>query len=284
MANIDIAQHFETQHLSQMELSSYASVAIGASIRDTVAAMASEGNSCAFVMSGSDIAGIFTERDVAAKVVHQPEVWDAPIEDVMTPDPYTVSGEQTAMDALQLMNHRRFRNVPVRSDDGELLGNLTHYDLIRLASAFLEEKTPVGAEFVPEHSLLFVNFTGLMVSKPVTFEPTASLAEVIDAMTYEETGLVSIVDERGAIIGEFTEHDIFTKVACQIEDLKAEAVGDWMTTEIAATSPRTTISEGVHVMAEMGHRYLVLLSETNRPTGVATFRDIAEYIETAFSV
>lgn len=92
------------------------------------------------------------------------------------------------------------------------------------------------------------------------------------------------MNDRGAVIGEFAEHDLFTKVACKVTDLATEAVGDWMTDEFAGTSPRTTIADGIHVMAETGHRYLVMLSETGRPTGVATFRDIAVYFEAAFSV
>ena len=56
-----------------------------------------------------------------------------------------------------------------------------------------------------------------------------------------------------------------------------------MTTDFVATSSRSTISEGLHLMAGTPHRYMVLVSETNHPTGVATFRDIAEYIEVAFS-
>ena len=54
--------------------------------------------------------------------------------------------------------------------------------------------------------------------------------------------------------GEFTEHDLFTKVACQIEDLESEVIGDWMTTDFVANSPRTTISEDLHLMAETPHR------------------------------
>ena len=32
-------------------------------------------------------------------------------------------------------------------------------------------------------------------------------------------------------------------------------------------------------MADLGHRYLVLISETGRALGVVTFREITEYFE-----
>lgn len=281
MASINIVEHFEGKQLVDIPMSQPAKVETGTSVRDTVAAMTAEDIGCALVMTGSDIGGIFTERDVAWKVVRQPEVWDEPVDGVMSRDPLTLTGEQTALDALRLMNTRRFRNLPVVSRDGKLIGNLSHYDLLHLASDFLHEHK-AAAQSAPENSLLFVNFTGLMVHKPVVFEPSTNLADVVHAMTEAETGLVTIVNERGVVIGEFTEHDLFSKIACQVEDLESEIVGDWMSTEVVATSPRTTVAEGLHLMAGTPHRYMILVSETNHPTGVATFRDITEYVEVAF--
>ena len=283
MPSANIVEHFEKQQLSKIPLSKPAKVETGTSVCDAVAAMTTEDTGCAFVMAGSDIIGIFTERDVAWKVVRQPDVWDEPVDDVMSPDPFILTGDQTAIDALRLMNARRFRNVPVASSDGKLLGNLSHYDLLHLASDFLREHQATAGDSAPENSLLFVNFTGLMIHKPVISEPSTNLADVVHAMTEAETGLVSIVDARGVVIGEFSEHDLFTKVACRVDDLESEVAGDWMTTEFVATSPRTTISDGLHLMAEKRHRYMILVSETNHPTGVVTFRDIAEYVEVAFS-
>ena len=56
-----------------------------------------------------------------------------------------------------------------------------------------------------------------------------------------------------------------------------------MTEEVAATNVRTSIADGIHLMAEKGHRYLVLITDTGRPTQVATFRDISDYLEVAFA-
>ena len=76
-----------------------------------------------------------------------------------------------------------------------------------------------------------------------------------------------------------TEHDVFLKVACRVEDLVDERVGDWMTEQIAAAAPGTPISDALGIMAKLGHRYLVLINETNRALGVVTFREITEYFE-----
>ena len=62
------------------------------------------------------------------------------IDEVMTHNPHTVSADQTAGDALQLMESLHFRNTPVVDEDGKIVGNLNHLALIRyLAERFPEE-------------------------------------------------------------------------------------------------------------------------------------------------
>ena len=278
----NIVTHFTDTRLSDISLSAYEPTHTESAIQDTVLAMADADTSCAFVMAGNEVVGIVTEHDVALHVVSHPEVWDKPTEQIMTPDPFTVSSDATAIEALGLMNSQRFRNLPVMDND-IVAGNLTQYDLIRLASLYFKTQQ-LHDDQEPETNLLFVNFSGLLLGQPVTFTPEANLAFVIDTMTQEGMGLATIVNNRGVVIGEFSEHDIFTKLACRVTDLEAEVVGDWMTDEFAGTSPRTSIAAGIDIMAEIGHRYLVMLSETGHAAGVVTFGDIAAYFEAAFAV
>ena len=279
MASPNIVQHFESLHLSRMRLSSHVVVPSGRKVRSVVAAMAAQHTGCAVVTDGARLAGIFTERDVTNHVVRSPDAWGSPVDYFMTLDPVVIDHDASAIDALRLMNDRRFRNLPVTGADGELLGSVNHYDLIRLAASFLESQSDLGPELSPEHNLHFVDLTGLSTQEPLLVSPDDSLAVAVEAMISARTGLVSIVNHRGAVIGELTEHDVFLKVACRVEDLADEAVGDWMTEQIAAAAPGTPISEALSIMAELGHRYLVLISETNRALGVVTFREITEYFE-----
>ena len=280
MANI--VEYYRTTPLTEVGLSTQVSVQTADTIESVVLAMADASTSCAFVMEDESLSGIFTEHDVATKVALNPDMWQAPIAMVMTPKPYRLHSDHTALDALRVMNNRRFRNLPV--SDGELLlGNLTQYDLIQMASDHLRANPGDDQEAMASHSLRFINFLGISLADPVTLEPDGSLADAVDLMTAYETGLVCILGPRGTVIGEFTEHDLFTKVACRVEALEDEAVGDWMTEQIAATDIRSPIADGIHLMAEKGHRYLVLVNETGRPINVATFRDISEYLESVLS-
>jgi CBS domain-containing protein len=275
----NIVQHFESVPLSRMRLSSHVVVPSGRKVRSVVAAMAAQHTGCAVVTEGARLAGIFTERDVTNHVVRSPDVWGSPVDDFMTADPMVISHDASAIDALRLMNAHRFRNLPVTSADGDLLGSINHYDLIRLAAAFLESQSELGPELSPEHNLHFVDLTGLSAHEPLLVRPGDSLAAAVEAMISAQTGLVSVVNDRGVVIGELTEHDVFLKVACRVEDLVDERVGDWMTEQIAAAAPGTPISDALGIMAKLGHRYLVLINETNRALGVVTFREITEYFE-----
>ena len=279
MTGTNIVQHFEGVRLSEMRLSSLVVVPSGRKVASVVAAMAAQHTGCAVVTEGARLAGIFTERDVTKHAVRSPGVWGAAVDDFMTADPAVINHDASAIHALRTMNARRFRNLPVTGADGDLLGSVNHYDLIRLAASFLGSQGKLSPELSPEHNLHFVDLTGLSAREPLLVLPGDSLGSTVDAMIAAETGLVSVVDRRGTVIGELTEHDVFLKVACRVEDLDSESVGDWMTEQIAAAAPGTPISEALLIMASLGHRYLVLINEVGRALGVVTFREITEYFE-----
>ena len=128
------------EQLTHLDLSEFTLVASGASVRDTIGKMRAERHNCAFVTRDGRLVGIFTDRDVLREVVDRPQIWDRPIDEIMTHQPRTIAADQTAGDALHLMNELRFRNVPVIDATGAIKGNLTYFALIRyLADLFPEQ-------------------------------------------------------------------------------------------------------------------------------------------------
>ena len=85
------------------------------------------------------LAGIFTDRDVLRIDTH--ETWNLPIDDIMTPSPTTVNANDRADVALALMEYKRFRNIPVLDDQGAVVGNLTHYAIIKYLNDRFSELT-----------------------------------------------------------------------------------------------------------------------------------------------
>lgn len=284
MTTGNIIDYFESVPLEKMRLSSHVTAPTGAQVRSVVMAMSAQMTGCALVMDGARAIGIFTERDITTKLVARPDLWAEPVDEYMTPSPVVITYNASALDALRVMNARGIRNLPVESVDGVLLGCTNHYDLVRLAADFLAlEDSGTSSDLAPEHNLMFVDLSGLPAREPQMVEPSDSLATVIDRMLEAGTGLVSVVNDRGVVIGEVTEHDIFSKIACRVEDLDDETVELWMTKQIAAAAPSTPISDALTVMARVGHRYIVLINETGRALGVLTFKEIADMFDAVFA-
>jgi CBS domain-containing protein len=124
-------QHEQVIHL---DLSNFTEVKSGTSIRETVEQMRREGHNCAVITNNGVLAGIFTDRDLMRKVVDAADVWSQPIDTVMTVSPISVKATDPANTALDLMDKHHFRNVPVIDAEGKVIGNLTHYAIIKYLS------------------------------------------------------------------------------------------------------------------------------------------------------
>ena len=82
------------------------------------------------VTEGSQLVGIFTERDVLRLAGHGHALNDLKVGDVMTRAPVTVSPDDAALDAARLMGERQIRHLPV-VQDGMVLGILGIRDVLR---------------------------------------------------------------------------------------------------------------------------------------------------------
>lgn len=112
-----------------------------ATVRAAVRLMAERSISAIMITENGRLKGIFTERDLAAKVVAQSRDVDATlISAVMTANPDTLPPDATALEALDLMESRRYRHLPVASADGVALGMVSIRDLFAVVRASLEEE------------------------------------------------------------------------------------------------------------------------------------------------
>lgn len=96
--------------------------------------------SCVLAMDGGELAGIFTERDVLTKCMGDDFNWDQPVsESVLTPNPQTVSVQNTVADAVAIMQQHHYRTLPV-VDANKMVGLIRMGDLLtHLAEAYPEE-------------------------------------------------------------------------------------------------------------------------------------------------
>src|SRR5437016_13107454 len=81
------------------------------------------------VLDDGRVAGIFTERDLLAKVLGETIDLESPSYQWMQPAVQTLSREATVGDAVRLMNEKSFRNIPL-VDHGMLVGSISVFDII----------------------------------------------------------------------------------------------------------------------------------------------------------
>lgn len=136
---MSLEQDLRQEQVIHLNLNNFTSVISGTSVRVTVEKMRADDQHCAIVLREGTLAGIFTDRDILRKVVDAPETWDRPVDEVMTPSPIAVNQNEPADAALDLMDKKHFRNVPVLDEAGKVIGNLTPYAIIKyLADRFPE--------------------------------------------------------------------------------------------------------------------------------------------------
>ena len=97
--------------------------------------MEQEGVGSIPVCEDGRLVGIVTDRDIAMRVVAEGrDPQQTKIQDVMTRDPQTVSAEEPISRALEVMESRQVRRIPVIDGGGKLVGIIAQADIARLGN------------------------------------------------------------------------------------------------------------------------------------------------------
>jgi CBS domain-containing protein len=149
----------------------------------------------------------------------------------MTTDLFTVQPDDLIDLAASVMDWRHIRHVPVENEAGDLVGLITHRNLLRLVSSGNHEKN-VKAITVRE----------VMVPNPVTVTPSTPTLEAIKIMREQRIGCLLIVEDR-QLLGIVTSYDFLDASALLFQQhltvdekpLKTRAVGQSRFQESAQT-------------------------------------------------
>ena len=127
----------ETRTLGDIAAGAIESVAANISVQDTVDLMVKKNVTAVVVAENGKPAGIFTERDVLKRVAaKEVPAKETTIKQVMTAPIITMPQTALVGDVLAEMYRRDIRNMPVKADDGELIGLVSMPEVLQYARAF----------------------------------------------------------------------------------------------------------------------------------------------------
>ena len=122
------------RHLLEVKGYNIWSINPGASVYDALRMMSMKDVGALIVMDGDKMVGILSERDYARKVVLVGKASrDTLVSEIMSSKVFTLHPDQTVEEAMDLMNIKRIRHVPV-VEDGEnsrVLGMISIGDVVR---------------------------------------------------------------------------------------------------------------------------------------------------------
>lgn len=94
--------------------------------------MAEHNIGAVLVMKGDRLAGIFSERDYARKIIlHDRSSKETLIREIMTEKVLCASPEQTTAEAMTMMTEKHIRHLPVRDGNHKIIGIVSIGDLVK---------------------------------------------------------------------------------------------------------------------------------------------------------
>lgn len=121
----------------------------------------------------------------------------------MTPDPVTVSPEQSIFEALRIMRDNSVRRLPVVRN-GKLVGIVTELDLLRVSPS---EATSLSV-WEMNYVLSKMRVKDVMTDKVVVISPEATIEEAAVLMRENVISGLPVV-EGGKLVGIITETNLF---------------------------------------------------------------------------
>lgn len=108
----DLRTLFTTTTVGELTLTQVPVLCPGDTAEQAASAMRAVSHGCALVCDGDRLVGIITERDLL-KLLVDPARYRAPLSDVMSSTPRTISSNDQLIDAVRLMDQGGYRRLPV---------------------------------------------------------------------------------------------------------------------------------------------------------------------------
>ncbi len=133
---MSIADQLTETKIRHLPLRAPAVVERSATILETVEEIKRKQLGCALICDRGKLVGLFTERDLLNRVIGEPVSYSAPVEQVMTPNPATLSLDDSVAAVMRLMRDGDYRTIPLVDAEGKAAGVVMVRDLINYFAEF----------------------------------------------------------------------------------------------------------------------------------------------------
>jgi len=123
------------------------------------------------------------------------------VEDVMTPDPVTVTPQTRLRELEALFESHDFNGVPVVGDDHHLLGVVTKYDLLRAFGLSTQSIVPHYDDIMEQTA------ESVMTADPITVTPDLPLSRLLQLLLDRHNKSFPVTRE-GRLLGIVAREDV----------------------------------------------------------------------------
>lgn len=232
-------------------------------------------SSYVLVVKGTEIVGIFTERDLVKLIAEEIDLTNKKISEVMSPNVITLKQYQNrdVSVALRIMREHNIRHLPVVGSWGQLIGIITHENIrSAITPACLLKMRRVGT---------------VMSTEVVKSSAEVSLKDTAKIMSDRRVSCVVIVEKRKIPqsdriitipIGIVTERDL---VEFQVLELNfaTTRVGSVMSQPLFPVHPQDSLWQTHQLMRARKVRRLVVVGESGELAGIVTQSSILQVFD-----
>src|SRR5262245_32257933 len=122
---MDLPRNLKIDSVSRLGPAPPRHVAPGQTVAEAVEMMREGEVGCVLVCDGSQLVGIFTERDLLRRVLAAGKPLSLPVGQCMTPNPVTVQPKEPIGLALRRMEEGGYRHLPIVDEAGRPVGILS---------------------------------------------------------------------------------------------------------------------------------------------------------------
>jgi CBS domain-containing protein len=119
------------RHILEVKGHDIWSISPGASVFDALRMMSDKDIGALLVMDGEQMVGIMSERDYARKVVLLGKTSrETMVDEIMSKKVFTIHPDQTVEEAMELMNGKHIRHLPI-TDGDKVMGIISIGDVVK---------------------------------------------------------------------------------------------------------------------------------------------------------